>query len=335
MLPSQTQRVLMGVAVLVGVWPAAWGLGAMGWGGGVTGWNLLGWPGLGAVLLGLLPGVVLAGVVAATGNALSGVWALAGMVTVAGWMAGGEAGANGPMGAVMRRAVYGGGPGGAAGVWFGFGSGAGGLYGRLAVEAAVWAGAWWVALGWLDVAGGRLRGRLPRRLQSRHLGAGEALLLMPAVSRRGRLGFDAGGVGSGLVAAAVSGVLVEVLVRSPMRGQVVGGLFVAFTVGALVARMVLPRDRGAWVLLSPVGVAMGGYALAWIGLGGAGGAAAGDEGERAMLAALYVGELPGVAMVLPLQYLSAGVLGCATGLGLGQVLERAKGQAIAAAGRSE
>ena len=333
MLPSQTQRVLMVVALAVGVWPAAWGLGAglgaVDGSGGLTGWNLAGLADVTMVVLGVLPLVALAGALGATGNRLSGVWTLAAGLTVAGWLAGGQPGANGPMGAVMRRAVLGGeGLSGSAGL----GGAVGGLYARLALEAVVWATAWAGALAWQDAAAGWLRGRLPRRLQSRHLGAGETLLLPPDGPRARPVAWIAAVLGSSVLAAAVAGVLVAVLVRSPVTGQVVGGLFVAFTVGALVSRMVLPADAAVGVLLSPVWVAVGGYALAWIGLREAGGGG-GAEGGHAMLAALYAGDLPGVAMVLPLQYLSAGVLGAATGLGLGQVLERAKGQAVAAAGR--
>ncbi len=107
---------------------------------------------------------------------------------------------------------------------------------------------------------------------------------------------------------------------------------VAFAVGGLIGRMVLPGEGAAGVVVAPVLVALGGYAVAWVGLrgvaGAAGGLEGGVEGGRALLGALYAGELPGPALALPWHYLSAGVVGGATGLGLAQVLERAKGRAV-------
>ena len=333
MFPSQTQRVLMVVAVVAGVWPCAWGLsrglgGMMVWGDG-------GAAGVVWLVVGVLPAVGLAVGVAACGNPLSGVWTLALTLTVAGVMAGDGGALGGGMAAALRRAVLGGEGWGASGGAGGSGGSAGAVYIRMMVGAAGWGLAWVVALGVVGWGADRVRGAVPRRLQSRHGGGGGGGGggLLPGGAGWG-VGWDTGrwwtAAGEAVVAAGVSGLLTVVLVRSAEPGQVVGGLVVAFAVGGLIGRMVLPVEGAAGVVVAPVLVALGGYAVAWIGQRGAG--AGTGEGGRALLAALYGGELPGPALALPWHYLSAGVLGGATGLGLAQVLERAKGRAVAGGG---
>ncbi len=231
MFPSQTQRVLMVAAVVVGVWPCAWALSrgpGVGVGDGLEGvmvWGLGGAAGLVWLVVGVLPAVGLAVGVAACGNPLSGVWTLALTLTVAGVMAGDGGALGGGMAAALRRAVLGGGRWGASG---GSGVSPGAIYIRMMMEAAGWGLAWVVALGVVGWGADRVRGAVPRRLQSRHGGGGGGGGggLLPGGAGWG-VGWDTGrwwtAAGEALVAAGVAGLLTVVLVRSAEPGQVVGG----------------------------------------------------------------------------------------------------------------
>ncbi|MEO1237947.1 MAG: hypothetical protein AAFX76_14275, partial [Planctomycetota bacterium] len=78
-MPSQTQRVLMLLAVLSGM-PAWWW--AAGWvrpADGLSGWSLgdVGWMGVLVLVVAGLPAVLAGAAVSAAGNPLSGVWCAA------------------------------------------------------------------------------------------------------------------------------------------------------------------------------------------------------------------------------------------------------------------
>ena len=125
-------------------------------------------------------------------------------------------------------------------------------------------------------------------------------------------------VGAGFVCAAVAATVAFFLIRRSDTGQVLGSLLVAFTLGGLAAGAVYPRCNPLGVFFSPVLVAGGAYIWVLLHFGAA------DPGR--VLAAWYLQEgagggahsdLPGLAMALPIHYISAGLAGCCLGLGLG------------------
>ena len=300
MLPSQSQRVWMLLAVLVGLPGWWWWAGRLQPGDGLGGWLLSESPGgwwwavLGVVVLGL-PVLAGAAVVAGRGSGLTGAWcvALCGLVAGAG-LGGGRLGVGG-LGGVMRRADE----SGRLEL----------LYPTMAVEVVVWFGLLSLGLGLLEWLGRRVKRRLPARWTSRHLGP---TLRLWGVSRAG--------LGAAAVVAVVGGGLTELTVVNAEPGQVAGGLILSFALAGLVGQTVFPNDRPWAMLMAPGGVAAAGYGWAAWHFTGTG-------GEGAMLEALYTHRLPGLAAGLPVHHVTAGVLGVITGVGLGQVLDRARFEA--------
>jgi len=179
------------------------------------------------------------------------------------------------------------------------------LYPRLAAEMGVGVAVLWLLL--VGVQGLRTwwMKRVPSRLRGRHLG-GEVHLWK----------IDGKALIAGLITAAVGAVLTAGLVRSDDPQQVSGGLILGFAMAALIGHAVAPNHRPLATLIAPAVV--GGIGYAWAGF------SLSSAEPGAVLAALYARALPGLALGLPLHYLTAGVLGCAIGIGMGQVLERAK-----------
>ncbi|MEM7624486.1 MAG: hypothetical protein AAF333_02540 [Planctomycetota bacterium] len=284
MLPSQTQRGLMLVATLLGVVGWGWAAGRLQ---PSDGW------GVGAVVvfaLAGLPAVLAAAAVAAGGNPLSAVVSLT--------LAGAFAAHGQSFGSAVRRADD---TGAVLGMYSGWG-----------VRLLAWFVFLIAAVAVLEWARPRLRPKLGKRLTSRHLADGSTLW-----------GVDGTACVAALITAAVGAVLTMVLVQSADTGQVRGGLVLGFALAALVGFAVAPTKRPGLVLLSPGAVVLGGYVWAtrrffWN--------VTEDETPYAdaFFAAFYRGELPGVAVVLPVHAVTAGVLGCAIGVGVGQVLEKAK-----------
>ncbi len=289
MLPSQTQRMLMLLAVVLAT-PAWWVLA--GWlspGDGLNGWGLsdarMGWMlAAGLVLLTALPGLVAAGFLAAAGNPLSGVFsvALAGVIATYG---------NSLVGVARRAADA---------------DAADALYPRLAAEMGLGVVILTLLLAGLGVSRRLWMGRVPGRLRSRHLGETAHFWTLSGKS-----------VVAGLITAVVGGVLTAVLVRSADPQQVAGGLVLAFAIASLIGHSAAPNDRPWATLVAPAVVGVVGYAWALVQLRGA-------ASPDALLSALYTFDLPGLALGLPLHYCTAGVLGCSLGLGIGQVIEYAK-----------
>jgi hypothetical protein len=289
MLPSQTQRMLLLLAVVVatpGWWVAASWLAPMD---GLGGWTLgSARPGVaaavGLVVLAGIPALGMAVLLAAAGNPLTGLLALA----VSGAIAGGGAGLAG----VARRADE------AGGVET--------LQLKLGAELVTWFVLLTLAGAGIDAARRWVEPRLPERLTSRHLGGSVRLV-----------GLDGPSLIAGLITAVVGGGLGWVLIASREPGQAVGGLALGFTAGALVGHAVMPSPRVWPSLLAPAAAglaAYGGVAWRYQGVGG------GD----ALLQAIYVEGLPGLALALPVHYVTAGVAGVCLGLGIGQVIDQAK-----------
>ena len=157
MLPSQTQRLLMLLAVGVGIPAWWWAAGFLPPADGLSGWAFsdshagLG-RAAGLVLATALPAVIAAGLIAATGNPLSGVCcvALAGVIAHHG---------SSIVGVARRAAELGNEAGSAAAV-----------YHRLAIELGVGIVMLTLLLVGLEAVRGIVRERVPHRLQSRHLG---------------------------------------------------------------------------------------------------------------------------------------------------------------------
>lgn len=125
-------------------------------------------------------------------------------------------------------------------------------------------------------------------------------------------------VGPGLTCAGVAATVAFFLIRNSDAGQVIGALLVAFTLGGWAAKAVWSGYNCLTVLASPALVAVGAYAWVLLHFGGA--------DAESVLSAWYLqegagagvgGALPGLALALPIHYISAGLVGCCLGLGLG------------------
>lgn len=281
------------IAVAVGTplwWWAASGLrpddGLPGWtlggAGAVFAHSSAGAWAAGVVILAGVPAALAGAVLAATGNPLSGLACAAGSAALA---FGGASGLG-----VARRAA----DAGRTEPYFP----------ALMIETALWCVLLTLLSAAIDRGGRQLRGRLPDRLTSRSLGGGVRLL-----------GFSVGALWAGLITAVLGGVLALGLLRSDDPGQILGGLFVAFTLASLIGFAIAPHDRPWPTLLAPGLVALVGYGWAAWQLRGR---------DEMLLAAWYQGTLPALALGLPVHYLTAGVLGCCLGTGVGQLLEHVK-----------
>lgn len=178
-----------------------------------------------------------------------------------------------------------------------------GEYGWLMLES-VWWGAGVICVVWLIAsAGGRVRDHLPSGWRHEHLGQ-ETRLALP--------GSEA--LVAGLVAAAVGGLITDLFMQSPGAGQAIGSLLFGFTIAGLLAQMIVPQNNPVAVLISPIVVGVVGYGYVLLRY----------PGGDAILAAYYARTLPGLAMILPIFYASAGVAGAALGVGLAQAIEAAR-----------
>lgn len=299
MLPSQTQRLLMLLAVVIGTPAWWWAAGMLPPADGLSGWSLsdsaYGLGGAaGLVLITAVPALVAGGFISATGNPLSGVFCVA--------LAGSIANHSNAIVGVARRASD------TAGI-----AGAipesilpGGMYPRLALELGVGVLMLTLLLAGLQALRGWWSKRVPQRLLSRHLGDSVHLWKI-----------DGKSITAGLITAALGAVLTALLVQDGDPQQVAGGLVLAFAIASLIGHAVAPNQRPWATLVAPAIVGITGYVWAARQLDG-------SEGPDAILAALYTDALPGLALGLPLHYLTAGVLGCAIGIGIGQVIEKAK-----------
>jgi hypothetical protein len=183
-----------------------------------------------------------------------------------------------------------------------------GGYANLLAESILWL----AALAGLLVLVQRLRGPIRRRLPNlateQHLG-GKMKLRLP----------DSTSIVAGLVTAGIGALLANFLLQSTAVGQVIGSLILAFLIAALLGQIIIPQANPVGILLSPLIVAAATYAyVVFFG---------GYRGDAAVLAAWYHGELPGLALALPIYYASAGVAGSALGIGMAQAFEHARPRA--------
>lgn len=178
-----------------------------------------------------------------------------------------------------------------------------GLFKPLAVESVIWLIYLAVVLVVIDRLRKRVRPGISRLAVKQHLGTRTELTL-PNVNA----------LLAGLVAAAGGAFVCNLLIQSPDGGQVNCGLVIGFTGAALVAQTAVPQRNPVLILLSPMLVALGAYL--WVG--------SSYTAPDALLADLYRGDLPSLALALPIQYASSGVAGCAIGVGLAQTMDHAR-----------
>jgi len=146
----------------------------------------------------------------------------------------------------------------------------------------------------------QFRDRLSERLASRHFGASDPWFgpMLPTL-----IGF--------MLATAVGLGMTFVLVQSSATGQVTWSVFVAFVVAGLVSQVTVRGGGILVVLLSPMLAAVLGYGYTIMS----------HANDVALLSAWYSEQLMGWAMVRPIDYASAGLAGCAIGIGVGQALD--------------
>lgn len=179
-----------------------------------------------------------------------------------------------------------------------------GSYVSLLAETMIWQIA--LVLLWLVIHAAR--SRLRRASAGADTATGDA-------ARHGYSTFAA----AALLSAAVASPAALVLIRDSHVGQVLGGLFLAFMLGAIVTAALFPRVSPLAVLCSPALSALACYG--WVLLN--------YSNHHEVLAAWHLHEngilsnasraLPGLALALPIHFFSAGVAGCCLGLGMGEV----------------
>lgn len=145
--------------------------------------------------------------------------------------------------------------------------------------------------------------------------------LWPALAYEDHLGVDihlrfpqAQAWAAGFIGAVCGFGIACVLIRTSDVAQVIGSLIVSFAIGGLVAGLIFPCVNPVVVLFSPAVVAVVAYAYMWLRY----------DNNEAILRAWYDHQLPGVMLVLPIHFVSAGVVGCTLGMGLAQVIEASK-----------
>lgn len=298
MLPPTRQRLVIAGMVVVSM--LVW-VGAGGWlatpdrSSGISMSSASGgWFGaMVAAAAGCAASALLGAVASATGHRLAGPFAVAMGLCVL-------AGRGGPIDGWMRRVTL---PG---------------AYGWLIVETVLWHVMLGAAAVWMMRTGPAMRPRIPSIVRTPLTDAGEDRASWPAA------------LGAAVVAVIVAGVIVMILQRSTDVGQVIGVLILAFTAGAVAGQSTFPANRRSLpILLSPAVVAIAAYAYVLVMYGR----------EESVLAAWYnldgldprQPRLPGPAVVLPIYYASAGVMGAAMGLGMADVLRRKQSETSAAA----
>jgi hypothetical protein len=173
-------------------------------------------------------------------------------------------------------------------------------YGGLMIETVIWQMGVAVMLILVGFLRSPLRVRWPALAFQDHLGT-DTDIKLPGLKA----------LGAGLVCAIGGVVLGSVLIRNSDTGQVIGSLVVAFGIGGFAAQMIFPQTNPVPVLFAPAVVAAGAYAYVLQRL----------NGHEQVLQAVFRGEFPGLALALPVHYMSAGLMGCTIGMGVAQSVE--------------
>lgn len=172
-------------------------------------------------------------------------------------------------------------------------------YAALIMETVIWQIGGLATIFTIHISRKKLRVLLPTAATSSHLGDDIHFKLPQGLS-----------LASGLGCAMISALLGLILLKDNNAVQVMAGLFIAFSLGSLVAQLILPNTNPIPLLLSPALVAITTYAYVQFKFQSA------DEFRNAM----WTSRLPGLALALPIHYVSAGVAGVALGIGWAQGL---------------
>ncbi len=178
-----------------------------------------------------------------------------------------------------------------------------GGYKALAVEAVIWLVLLAAAFMFIDMAQRKVRPNLSKLAVKHHLGE-RTRMWVP----------DVKALLAGLVTAVVGGVLCSFLIKTTDGGQVNCSLLLGFGVAAMIAQMSVAQNNPIVILVSPLLVALGAYLFM---LGS-------YSNADAFLDDLYTGGLLKLAMALPIQYASSGVVGCALGVGLAETMDQVR-----------
>ncbi len=180
-----------------------------------------------------------------------------------------------------------------------------GGYSRLLIELVFWLV--FMALFLMSVRGSSslIRSRLPAGLVSDHVGD-EMEIRWPGIQA----------VMAGLISAGIGGLLSNLMIQSTDVGQVAGSLMIAFCLSGFLAHLIISQPNPVVVLFSPILAGMGIYLFVWL--------FSAYSSTDAVLEAWYRNRLPGLALVLPVHYVSAGFMGSCMGLGFAQSYEKAK-----------
>ncbi|MEM1353868.1 MAG: hypothetical protein AAGH88_03185 [Planctomycetota bacterium] len=291
MLPTLTQRALMLIAIVAAAF--AWlavrlpltaaqgssGLSLMDARIGVVLACLL-------LLAAGLPALISAMYVSASGNPLSGIFTTGFALMIL-------AGQSGSMAGLIQRQQDG-----------------GGVFAALMIELGLWALAWCVLMFLIRRYRDLIRANLvPPRLQtpfSRKLTEEDTPRFVLHVAP----------IVAGLICSTLGYLGCRYLIATPATGQVIGSLLVVFTCAAFAAREFVPTGNVVFLVLSPLIVALAGYAHMAV--------SHGPASSQDLTALWQAGQITGPAMAMPIHYASAGMVGVATGIGLAQAIDRVR-----------
>jgi len=228
MLPQLKHRLIIGLSLVIGAMCWLLAMGTLTPADGSTGLSLMDAhigtvPAIFVVLATGLPAILVALVVASTGNPLAGTFTVSGSLVLLAAM-------GGPIDGYLYRSTL---PHG---------------YRTLVAESIVWL----VLLAVIFVAIDRLRIKvrpgLAKLTVKQHLGT-RTQLALPGTKP----------LLAGVVAAIVGAFLCNILIQSPDGGQVNGSLMLGFGLAALIAQMTVPQRNPIVILLSPMLVAAVAY----------------------------------------------------------------------------
>ncbi|HAI10485.1 MAG TPA: hypothetical protein DCM28_02195 [Phycisphaerales bacterium] len=118
-----------------------------------------------------------------------------------------------------------------------------------------------------------------------------------------------------IISTLVAGIMTYLLIRNATPKQVLFSLVFCFALGAGIGQSLMPNTNPIAIFVSPGLVAIGSYLLVILRF----------DDSTTLLASLYSGsesgtgflsQFPGSALALPIDYMSAGILGCCIGIGI-------------------
>jgi hypothetical protein len=180
-------------------------------------------------------------------------------------------------------------------------------YGILIGETLIWQLGVVLMLTGIALLRSPLRARWPALAYDDHLGV-DIHIRLPQMQA----------VIAGAMCTVVAGIIAFIFIRSSDTAQVMGSLIFAFTVGGCVAHLAFPHSNPVGIVLSPAILSI--LAYAWMMVGGH--LATTSSVMEMWFALRYRVPLPGgLAMALPIHYISAGIVGCTLGIGLAHAFE--------------